>query len=60
MAGDEQDVRDADMRMIAGVTWSATLAFLDAYLENSDRAREYLASDDLIRYSGGKAQLKRK
>jgi len=46
--------------MITGVTSSATLAFWDAYLENDDHAREYLASDDLVKFAGGKAQLKRK
>jgi predicted dienelactone hydrolase len=53
-------VTDADLRMITGVTSSATLAFWDAYLENDDHAREYLASDDLVKFAGGRAQLKRK
>jgi predicted dienelactone hydrolase len=55
-----QEVTDADQRMITGVTSSATLAFWDAYLENDEHAHAYLASDDLVKLSGGKAQVKRK
>jgi dienelactone hydrolase len=59
-ASDGDEVSDADLRMITGVTASATLAFWDAYLENDDRGHDYLASDDLARFSGGKAVVKRK
>ncbi len=59
-AVDGQEVSEADVRMITAVTASATLAFLDAYLQNNEHARDYLASDDLTRFSGGKALLKRK
>jgi predicted dienelactone hydrolase len=56
----EVPVPPDDQRMITGVTASATLAFWDAYLNNDEHAREYLASDDLSRYSTGKARLKRR
>ena len=39
-ATDGEEVSDADLRMISGVTASATLAFWDAYLENDDRGHE--------------------
>jgi predicted dienelactone hydrolase len=58
MAGEE--VSEADLRMITGATASATLAFWDAYLESDEHGRDYLASDDLARFSGGKVRLKRK
>ncbi len=57
---DDEEVSETDLRMITGVTASATLAFWDAYLENDERGHDYLASDDLTRYSGGKALVKRK
>ncbi len=57
---DGEEVSDANLRMITGVTASATLAFWDAYLENDEHGHDYLASDDLARFSGGKAQVKRK
>ena len=59
-ATDGEEVSGADLRMITGATASATLAFWDAYLESDERGRDYLASDDLARFSGGKVRLKRK
>lgn len=59
-AVDAEEVSDADLRMITGVTASATLAFWDAYLENDEHGRDYLGSDELAKFSGGKAQVKRK
>lgn len=59
-ATDSEEVSEADLRMIAAATASATLAFWDAYLANDEHGREYLASDDLPKVSGGKVLLRRK
>jgi hypothetical protein len=56
----EPPVPPDDQRMITGVAASSTLAFWDAYLSNDEHAHGYLASDDLVRLSGGKAHLKRR
>ncbi len=57
---DGDELSDAELHTITAVTDSATLAFWDAFLDNDERARDYLASDDLVKFSGGKAQLKRR
>jgi predicted dienelactone hydrolase len=49
-----------ELDMITGVTSSATLAFLDAYLRNDAAARAYLLSDALAAFSEKKASLQRK
>ncbi len=59
-AAEGPDVSEIDLRMITSVTASATLVFWDAYLQNDQHAREYLASEDLSRFAGGKVTLKRK
>ncbi len=56
--GDEVD--EPELRMIAGVTASVTLAFWDAWLENDDHGHEYLSSDDVAKFAGGKARLQRR
>ena len=37
-----------------------TLAFWNAYLKNDASARQYLASDGLVMFSGGAARVDRK
>jgi len=49
-----------ELEMITGVTSSATLAFLDAYLKDDSAARAYLGSDALAAFSQKKATLERK
>ncbi|MGE5361748.1 MAG: alpha/beta hydrolase family protein [Bacteroidales bacterium] len=51
---------EGDARLIAGATAAVTLAFWDGYLQGDERGRDYLASDDITRFSGGKAQLRRR
>jgi predicted dienelactone hydrolase len=57
---DREQPPDAELQMIASVTSSATLAFLDLYLKDDPAARVYLGSEALVAFSGGKATLERK
>jgi predicted dienelactone hydrolase len=54
------DAVDPDPRVSANATDAVTLAFWDAFLLNDERGREYLASDEVKKLSGGRAQLRRR
>ncbi|HBS29151.1 MAG TPA: hypothetical protein DEB06_06795 [Phycisphaerales bacterium] len=47
----------ADIGMIVDATTSATTAFLDAYLRDDTDAKAYLTSDELERFTAGRALL---
>jgi predicted dienelactone hydrolase len=49
-----------DIKMIGGVTSAGTTAFWDAYLKNDAAAKKYLAGEELVKFSGNRAELKRK
>jgi predicted dienelactone hydrolase len=55
-----QPTPEGEARMIAAATAAATLAFWDGYVQADDRGRDYLASDDLAKFSSGKAQIRRR
>jgi predicted dienelactone hydrolase len=55
-----QSVPEAEAGVIAGATAAATLAFWDGYLQGDQHGRDYLASDDIGRFSAGKAQIRRR
>lgn len=52
--------KGTDFAMITRVTSSSIQAFLDAYLTENLKAREYLAGDGLVRLSKGKTEFLRK
>ncbi|UFP92765.1 alpha/beta hydrolase family protein [Gloeobacter morelensis] len=50
----------ADQTAIFGYVKVATTAFWDAYLKGDERARAYLQSDGLVKFSNGAVDLRRK